>query len=701
MKISKFIFHIFISLICCFAVCNIAYSYTEYQFPEGVVEVPIGTNVLFDEENSTITIIDCPVDIKEEDHFIVYLQDLPIGYIAKEIKSDGNSLIIVAAKADKDIYSLLDEEGDIAITPDMYEFVPAPNVSYFIETDEVWAASDDPFEPAFDKSFKDGILKISLSVGNMSAEVSISNLHLSHSVSDGNIGLALSGDWELKTEQGVSKNLLEDIPLGEMRIAYIGKVSFSLTFDTDINMTCSIGGTFSVGIGMVQGGNGNANKGFTVTKRVVDGQGKISAALKISAGVDVLVASAELYAKIGLDTIYTMKDTFHEADNSEEGEWIRCDDFTTYVYACMGVKAQYFNIEEGKMVAPLDILVGVNEETTPYKVNVHFENGALVDHCTQGMEVQDPLFDSFDVSYTGSGISGLSNRTLETDVELPFDMNVDSDFILANGTLKLNGHTLTVNGDFIQSGGTLDIGSGTLIVQGDYRIQSLKAVINEVQTYGDSDGTLNMTSASGRIRISGDFVICSTSNSHRISGGVIEIAGNMEQLSPEEGNTSFAIGSNCKVLLSDQKKHTIAFDNPDITTLGWLYLENDCIVKNDITVGKAELNGHLFLVNGNYTANGKIDFQEPVSEPEIYSGGDLFLTENMTVQSAFRLRSINLNGYQLTVNGDMISRDDIDIAGGKLTITGSLFQTGGTLYVNGGELLIKVSQILVLYMTAI
>ena len=100
------------------------------QFPKGVIEVPEGTTIEIDEEAGTVTIQNCPVEIESGDTFIVYLQDLPIGYVADEISEQDDSVVISAQKAEKEVYELLDEEGDIALTPDMYEFVPAPNVTY-------------------------------------------------------------------------------------------------------------------------------------------------------------------------------------------------------------------------------------------------------------------------------------------------------------------------------------------------------------------------------------------------------------------------------------------------------------------------------------------------------------------------------------------------------------------------------------------
>jgi len=46
-----------------------------------------------------------------------------------------------------------------------------------------------------------------------------------------------------------------------------------------------------------------------------------------------------------------------------------------------------------------------------------------------------------------------------------------------NGTIDLNGHTLTVYKDVIHAGGTLYINGGKLNIEGDFRIQ--KILVNE------------------------------------------------------------------------------------------------------------------------------------------------------------------------------------------------------------------------------
>ena len=407
-----------------------ATEYSENAFPEGIIVIPQGTDIAIDDDAGTVTIINCQENISEGTTFVVYLQDLPIAYVADSVTGGiGEDVVIAVHKAEESVYSMLDETGDVALTPAMYEFIPAAGVAYSIDMEEndVRAASDDPFELDKNMEYKDGVLRMSYGMGDMSVEVTISNLHLSHSISDGNnIGVTLNGNWGITTTQGASQDPLSELPLGEMRIGGIGKVGISISFEMGMDMTCNMAGTFSAGIGMTQDGEGTANRGFVVTEKSVKGEGSITAALKITAGVDVLVASADLFVKIAAETKYTQKDTYHKThDDPEEGYWVHCDDFTVYLYACVGAEASYYNILLGKMTPVVSkTMSGVDEETTPYKIKKHLEEGKLVDRCTQGMVVADPTFPTFDASYTGSGMLDLNNRILESDVSLPWDMEI-------------------------------------------------------------------------------------------------------------------------------------------------------------------------------------------------------------------------------------------------------------------------------------
>ena len=587
------------------------------QFPKGVIEVPEGTTIEIDEETGTVTIQNCPVEIESGDTFIVYLQDLPIGYVADEISEQDDSVVISAQKAEKEVYELLDEEGDIALTPDMYEFVPAPNVTY----------SQSAESPISTQSldYKDGTLSMNVGLGGANATVSVSNLHLYHSVYNGDITVTLSGDWKIGTTMSVKDDELAEVPLGEIRIAGVGKIGVSLSFNQSASVKCDLSGTFSTGVTIDQNGTGTASKSFTMSNRSVEGQGSISASLKFTAGVDILVAAADLYAEVGAKTQYTAKDTFYE----DPPKTVHCDDFRYYLYANVGVEAKYYSIASGGM-KPLASkkLLGSDEKDTPYIINNHFEDGKRVSSCSQGMEVRDLFFGGFNASFTGTILTDKRDRILETDFNLPWDTTVDQDLYLTHGTLNLNGRTLTVKGNLIQSGGTLEVGNGTLIVNGDYRIQSVKD-----GQYGDSTGSLIMNYSAGTIDISGDLVIQTNSLLNHIDSGTINLGGDFYQKNAVGNKVNFNSGYSLNLVLTEDKNHRIDFEESEKNRLGHLTLKND-----------------------------------------------------VTIQSAIHVGTLDSNGHSMVVEGNMFSDDNVDLNGGTLKVNGSLYHSYGEMFLNRGKI---------------
>ena len=651
------------------------------QFPKGVIEVPEGTTIEIDEEAGTVTIQNCPVEIESGDTFIVYLQDLPIGYVADEISEQDDSVVISAQKAEKEVYELLDEEGDIALTPDMYEFVPAPNVTY----------SQSAESPISTQSldYKDGTLSMNVGLGGANATVSVSNLHLYHSVYNGDITVTLSGDWKIGTTMSVKDDELAEVPLGEIHIAGVGKIGVSLSFNQSASVKCDLSGTFSTGVTIDQNGTGTASKSFTMSNRSVEGQGSISASLKFTAGVDILVAAADLYAEVGAKTQYTAKDTFYE----DPPKTVHCDDFRYYLYANVGVEAKYYSIASGGM-KPLASkkLLGSDEKDTPYIINNHFEDGKRVSSCSQGMEVRDLFFGGFNASFTGTILTDKRDRILETDFNLPWDTTVDQDLYLTHGTLNLNGSTLTVKGNFIQSGGTLEIGNGTLIVNGDYRIQSVKD-----GQYGDSTGSLIMNKSAGTIDISGDLVIQTNSLLNYIDSGTINLGGDFYQKNAVENKANFNSGYSLNLVLTEDKNHRIDFEESEKNRLGHLTLKNDVTIQSAIHVGRLDRNGHSMVVEGNMFSDDNVDLNGgtlKVNGSLYHSYGEMFLNrgkieiaENYycmgsdsdltpgeeTITDAGAYLKMIYNADEMRVGGDFLIKSG--------TPYGDL--TAGTLYVGG------------------
>lgn len=131
-----------------------------------------------DDTMGVVTIVDNPTEIREGETFIVYLQDLPIGYVAKSVREQDNKTVIEVERADKSVYALLDEEGVIEITTENSEVIAAEGVT--LNAAPTFSGSDDD---GF--TYKEGkfIFTYSLNSANL-VQVWISDLNLSHSFSE-------------------------------------------------------------------------------------------------------------------------------------------------------------------------------------------------------------------------------------------------------------------------------------------------------------------------------------------------------------------------------------------------------------------------------------------------------------------------------------------------------------------------------------
>ncbi len=372
---------------------------------------------------------------------------------------------------------------------------------------------------------------MSTSLGDSTAEVYLENLRLNHSFSNNGFTVTVSGTWGLGSTLAYQEEAVSEIPLGEVRINGVGVVAVKLSLSMGMKMSGNFSGTFNAGASVLSDGTTRAIHDFSVSNCSVTGQGDLSASLKVSAGVDILVAQAIVYGEVGLQTQYTS-----QVKQNSDDETIHCQDYKYYLFLTVGADLNYFAFWSGEMKTLVGTELPLGDDAKrPFIQHWHWENGVSVRSCSMGMTVADLPYGGTTAITGGSFSTDSLERVLQTSVTLPGDVTVANELIIDNGSiLDLNEHTLTVNGDLIVNDGCLRIDAGTLNVMGDLRVQSITKNADGRVTYGETDSVLRMENSSGVLNVNGNFVTQSTKSTDSASGdyynyygsGTINLKGN-------------------------------------------------------------------------------------------------------------------------------------------------------------------------------
>ena len=103
-----------------------------YTFKADVIEIPNGTDVLVDE--STVRITNCPKTLTNGCIFVVYVNDIPVPYIATAVAVKGNVTVVTATRAeDADAFEVFDAQGVVDADLTQVEALDGTELSYYVE----------------------------------------------------------------------------------------------------------------------------------------------------------------------------------------------------------------------------------------------------------------------------------------------------------------------------------------------------------------------------------------------------------------------------------------------------------------------------------------------------------------------------------------------------------------------------------------
>jgi uncharacterized protein YjdB len=279
------------------------------------------------------------------------------------------------------------------------------------------------------------------------------------------------------------------------------------------------------------------------------------------------------------------------------------------------------------------------------------------------------------------GYAADDSMTISSDYTLEEDAEVGS-LTVNDGTLDLNGHSLTVTGDFAQSGGKIDLNQGTLKITGD--LNQSGGTLNTNKGNLKIDGSYSLTSGGFLVMLNDkdyfsvgkDFTVArSQYGNNNLQAGTIEVKGDFTQ--KDAYYTNFRPSGTHKVILSGDGKQTISFEQPSENNFNILKLTKPLPV------------GYIFSTEVNWN---QLDENGVISKG--LKGGDFTLSSDWKLLYDIEISSLevidgtlDLNGHKLNITGDVKqSGGKVDLDQGTLKIAGDLNQSGGTFNTNNGNI---------------
>jgi hypothetical protein len=356
-------------------------------------------------------------------------------------------------------------------------------------------------------------------------------------------------------------------------------------------------------------------------------------------------------------------------------------------------------------------------------------NGGLLSLGTGGSL---GLTGNYNVSYQGGSSSsgdeltgtGLRDVTVDVGslgtVTLNSDLTIGGTLTLTSGTLALSGNDLIINGTVATSGN----GSISSTSSSDIKINSTNGTIGTLMLSGSSDdftvnvGNNNTAHIGGSIAINGELKL--TSGKLDFSNADLTINGTMSGSGSFYGTSSsnltvnttgglttgfkfanngamindftVAVGSGNSVSLS-----SMLTVNGDLNLLGGskLDISDDSLVLGASSsmsgTGSIKANSASSIIINSTGGISSLTVTGSVAKMTVNSGGsNVILGNNLSINGILKLQSgtLDLNGYDLTLNGDLsstgtgtiYSTSDSDI---MISHTSSL--TGGLRFDNSGN----------------
>ena len=373
-----------------------------YTFKTDVIEIPNGTDVLVDE--STVRITNCPKTLTNGRIFVVYVNDIPVPYIATAVAVKGNVTVVTATRAeDADAFEVFDAQGVVDADLTQVEALDGTELSYYVEElDQEFQtyamARDAVARIGGTKAYKYALsLKKNISLGDnvsLVLDIKAKNLKVSYNINlrQGSAYVDLS--FDVTTTYKIKGNFLpatcisdiNDIELFYWGIPGVG--GFSITYD--VKLAGEISGVHESYVSIAI--QASAKNGISFPREFKTKSFSISVEATMQIGfvarlgiTELPAVSGYVYASFGIAA--RLKGTSYKDDRSPK----TCIHFAAYLYGKCGIVARVsFPAFQYKESFDRDYEI-FNERNSPLRIVHHYEDDALVPSCTRSGEFEGNL----------------------------------------------------------------------------------------------------------------------------------------------------------------------------------------------------------------------------------------------------------------------------------------------------------------------
>ena len=373
-----------------------------YIFKANVIEIPDGTEVQV--EDGVVRITDCPKPLTNGCIFVVYVNEIPVPYIATAVAVDGNVTVVTATRAeDADAFEVFDAQGVVDADLTLVEALDGTELSYYVEELDQEFQTYAMAQAAVariggTKEYNHALnLKRDIPLGNnvsLNLNIKAKNLKVSYNINlrQGTAYVGLSCDvtttFKIKGDflPATCINDINDIELFYWKIPGVG--GFTITYD--VKLAGEISGVHESHVSL--GIQASVKNGISFPREFETKSFSISIEATMQIGFIARLGVTELpavsgyfYAKFGIAA--RLKGTTYKDDRTPK----TCIHFGAYLYGKCGVTASIsFPAFQYKETFDRSYEI-FNERNSPLRIIHHYEDNVLVPSCTRADEFEGDL----------------------------------------------------------------------------------------------------------------------------------------------------------------------------------------------------------------------------------------------------------------------------------------------------------------------